>query len=102
MDGFFNKNHYVTQHLYAIHGVDQSTNAEGHFLYTTALDEQDVDIALPQTTNLQLPAGNYLEIKITSSLHGIDYNDIIYTAYGRYLLKWISSVAKDQMWNNMF
>lgn len=82
---FFDKNPYVTQHLYAIHGVDQSANAEGHFLYTTALDEQDVDIALPQTTHLQLPAGNYLEIKITSSLHGIDYNDIIYTAYGKVL-----------------
>ncbi|MEY0295600.1 right origin-binding protein, partial [Providencia rettgeri] len=64
---------------------DQSANAGGLFLYTTALDEQDVDIELPQATNLQLPSGNYLEIKITSSLHGIDYNDIIYTAYGKVL-----------------
>lgn len=82
---FLDKNRYVTQVLYAIHGIDHSTNEEGQFLYTTALDENDVDIIPTQLTKLQLPAGNYLEIKFTSSLQGIDYNDIIYTAYGKVL-----------------
>ncbi|KLN46122.1 right origin-binding protein [Providencia rettgeri] len=82
---FFNKNHYVTQHLYAIHGVDLNATEEGRFLYTTALDEKDVDIVPAQAKNLQVPAGNYLEIKFDGSLQGIDYNDIIYTAYGKVL-----------------
>lgn len=82
---FLDKNRYVTQVLYAIHGIDHSTNEEGQFLYTTALDENDVDIIPTQLTKLQLPAGNYLEIKFTSSLQGIDYKDIIYTVYGKVL-----------------
>nr|ELR5226154.1 AraC family transcriptional regulator [Providencia rettgeri] len=82
---FLDKNQYVTQHLYAIHGVDLSSNEEGTFLYITALDEKDVDITPPQATNFQLPSGNYLEIKLDGSLQGIDYNDIIYTAYGKVL-----------------
>ncbi|WP_369310367.1 helix-turn-helix domain-containing protein [Providencia rettgeri] len=82
---FLDKNQYVTRNLYAIHGVDPNVNEEGRFLYTTALDEKDVDIVPAQAKSLQVPTGNYLEIKFDSSLQGIDYNDIIYTAYGKVL-----------------
>ncbi|EPL9569205.1 helix-turn-helix domain-containing protein [Providencia rettgeri] len=82
---FLDKNQYVTKHLYAVHGVDLNSTEEGRFLYTTALDEKDVDIVPAQAKNLQVPAGNYLEIKFSGSLQGTDYNDIIYTAYGKVL-----------------
>lgn len=32
-----------------------------------------------------VPAGNYLQIKFKGSLQGTDYNDIIYTVYGKVL-----------------
>lgn len=82
---FLDKNQYVTQHLYAIHSFDSNASKEGHFLYSTALDEKDVDIIPAQAKSLQVPAGDYLEIKFDGSLQGIDYNDIIYTAYGKAL-----------------
>lgn len=82
---FLDKNKYVTKNLYAIHGVDLSATEEGRFIYSTALDEKDVTIVPPQAKNLEVPQGNYLEIKFTGDLQGTDYNDIIYTAYGKVL-----------------
>ena len=82
---FLDKNQYVTKNLYAIHGIDSSATEEGRFLYSTALDEKDVDIIPPQAKSLKLPQGNYLEIKFSGNLKGINYNDIIYTAYGKVL-----------------
>lgn len=82
---FLDKNKYVTKNLYAIHGIDSSATEEGRFLYSTAFDEKDVDIVTPQTKSLKLPQGNYLEIKFIGSLKGINYNDIIYTVYGKVL-----------------
>ncbi len=82
---FLDKNKYVTKNLYAIHGVDLSATEEGRFIYSTALDEKDVTIVPPQAKNLEVPQGNYLEIKFIGDLQGTDYNDIIYTAYGKVL-----------------
>src|SRR5699024_4044640 len=74
---FLDKNKYVTKNLYAIHGVDLSATEEGRFIYSTALDEKDVTIVPPQAKNLEVPQGNYLEIKFIGDLQGTDYNDII-------------------------
>ena len=82
---FLDKNKYITKNLYAIHGVDPSTKEEGRFFYSTALDEKDVTIVPPHAKNLTVSEGNYLEIKFMGSLQGTDYNDIIYTAYGKVL-----------------
>lgn len=76
---------YVTQNLYAIHGIDSNDAKEGQFFYITALDENDVDVTPLNSKTMQLPAGDYLQIKFKFDLHGIDYNDIIYTVYGKVL-----------------
>lgn len=82
---FLDKNKIVAKNLYAIHGVDKSSDEEGRFLYSTAFDENDLDVMPPFTKKLMVPAGNYLQIKFIGNLQGTDYNDIIYTVYGKVL-----------------
>ncbi|MEX6425116.1 helix-turn-helix domain-containing protein [Providencia manganoxydans] len=83
---FLTEIQYVTTNLYAINGVDSVDAQEGQFCYTTALDERDIDPVPPNPKIMTLPAGDYLQIKFTcDELHGIDYNDIIYTVYGKVL-----------------
>ncbi|BBG59679.1 Right origin-binding protein [Providencia rustigianii] len=82
---FLDKNKLVAQNLYAIHGVDTASEEEGRFLYSTAFNEQDMATVPPFSKSLKVPAGNYLEIKFLGNLQGTDYNDIIYTAYGKVL-----------------
>ncbi|MBG5919185.1 helix-turn-helix domain-containing protein [Providencia stuartii] len=83
---FLNETQCVTTNLYAIHGVDTIDSQEGQFCYTTALDEDDLDTVAFNPKTMTLPDGDYLQIKFTcDELHGIDYNDIIYTVYGKVL-----------------
>ncbi|ELZ5939856.1 helix-turn-helix domain-containing protein [Providencia vermicola] len=83
---FLSETQCVTTNLYAIHGVDTIDSQEGQFCYTTALDEDDLDTVAFNPKTITLPDGDYLQIKFTcDELHGIDYNDIIYTVYGKVL-----------------
>ncbi|ELX8378573.1 helix-turn-helix domain-containing protein [Providencia vermicola] len=83
---FLSETQCVTTNLYAIHGVDTIDSQEGQFCYTTALDEDDLDTVAFNPKTMTLPDGDYLQIKFTcDELHGIDYNDIIYTVYGKVL-----------------
>ncbi|EKT55992.1 helix-turn-helix domain-containing protein [Providencia sneebia] len=82
---FLDETQYVSQNLYAIHGMDSNDAQEGQFFYTTGLDENEVDISLATPKRMIIPAGDYLEIKFHIDVQEIDYNDIIYTAYGKAL-----------------
>lgn len=83
---FINEAQCVTTNMYAIHGVDSINDQEGQFCYTTTFEESGVDSPTPNLKSITLPAGDYLQIKFTcDELHGIDYNDIIYTVYGKVL-----------------
>ncbi|UNH41657.1 helix-turn-helix domain-containing protein [Moellerella wisconsensis] len=85
---YLEKTKKISDNLYAIHGLDKRHEKKEQdltFYYTTGLEKQNFEVIPPDLETVELPAGDYLELKFSGSLAGIEYDDIIYTAYGKVL-----------------